>query len=844
VPIVAGLVMVLTWFLLQGTTPDDPRSRPEDALRAIAYYNAALQRDVLRARAGLLRSYDPLVHSTERLRAAQQELESAGAIAREDVKLEIDARVDALASAIATQEALVEAFKSDNALLRNSLAWLDTLSGRLSAAAHARTGLDSELGTLTAAMLRFAHAPSADTSRQVAASLDRQRGQPVEPPLAADVRSLVAHGRLVLGALPRVDELVSRLQAASPGVHARALQGTMAALRERAATRADRFLALLYVAALSLVAWATYLFLRLRGKATALQERLDLESLVAATSAKFINLPRDRIRAGIAESLGRLVEHAGLDRAQVVVLQRGEPDLERSVFFDAAGTEIAEADAAEVAELVTRFRPSGLEREGCIPVPEVRALPGGRERTLLEKRGVRSWLCIPLKVGGEHLGALALDAVREVQRWRDDDIALLRTAAETFASAIARENSEDARDELQARLHRSQRLEAIGTLAGGIAHEFNNILGAVRGYGEMALAALAEGSRPRRHVEQILKAGARAQDVVEQVLAFGRRRERQHRALDIEAVVAEAAGLVRASFPATVSIDARMAAAGTVVMGDRTELQQVVVNLCRNAAQAMDEDGVIMLGLDRMETRHATKLSHGTLAAGRWVRLLVRDAGHGIEPKALERLFEPFFTTRRAGQGHGARPVHGARDRRGPRRGHPRREPARPRRHVRGVLPVRGGGGRRGGRAGGATAALGAWRNGPHRRRRRAARAPRRGDAGRVRLRAGGVRPGRGRAGGGRSRAGALRPRDHGRDHARHAWHGARARHPRAAPGPAGRADDGLRQAARAGPPGGGRRARGAEEAPALARPGRLPGPPAFHRLSRPSPPASAVFHS
>src|SRR5690606_19531402 len=117
------------------------------------------------------------------------------------------------------------------------------------------------------------------------------------------------------------------------------------------------------------------------------------------------------------------------------------------------------------------------------------------------------------------------------------------------------------------------------------------------------------------------KAGMRAQDVVEQVLAFGRRRERQHRALRIEAVVAEAAGLVRASFPATVSIDAHMAAAGAVVTGDRTELQQVVVNLCRNAAQAMNEHGVVTLGLDLVETRHATKLSHGTLAAGRWVRL-------------------------------------------------------------------------------------------------------------------------------------------------------------------------------------------------------------------------------
>src|SRR5690606_25741998 len=146
---------------------------------------------------------------------------------------------------------------------------------------------------------------------------------------------------------------------------------------------------------------------------------------------------------------------------------RGEPDLERCVFFEAPGAELAKADAAAIAELVTRFRPPGFESQGCIPVPDIRALPQSREKALLEVRGVRSWLCIPLKVGGEQLGALALEAVREVQRWRNDDVALLRTAAEIFASAIAREDSEHARDELQARLHRSQRLEAIGTLAGG-----------------------------------------------------------------------------------------------------------------------------------------------------------------------------------------------------------------------------------------------------------------------------------------------------------------------------------------------------------------------------------------
>src|SRR5690606_17953042 len=105
--------------------------------------------------------------------------------------------------------------------------------------------------------------------------------------------------------------------------------------------------------------------------------------------------------------------------------------------------------------------------------------------------------------------------------------------------------------------------------------------------------------------------------------------------------------------PATLSLQTRMAASGAIVLGDRTELQQVVINLCRNAAQAMNEHGVLALGLERIDTPHATKLSHGSLAAGRWVRLRVTDTGHGIDPAVLERIFEPFFTTRPAGEGTG-----------------------------------------------------------------------------------------------------------------------------------------------------------------------------------------------
>jgi signal transduction histidine kinase/ActR/RegA family two-component response regulator len=212
---------------------------------------------------------------------------------------------------------------------------------------------------------------------------------------------------------------------------------------------------------------------------------------------------------------------------------------------------------------------------------------------------------------------------------------------------------------LQAQLRRTQRLEAIGTLAGGIAHNFNNILGAILGYSEMALAKLAVDSVPRRYVEEVRQAGLRAQGVVDQMLAFGRRAEHARHPLLMHAVVAEAVGLLQASLPATVAINVNADADSARVFGDPTQLQQVVMNLCTNAAHAMDNRGTIDVRLDAIKVAHGQTLSHGTLAAGQYIRLTVSDTGRGVDPATLERIFEPFFTTRPAGTGLGLATVHG-----------------------------------------------------------------------------------------------------------------------------------------------------------------------------------------
>lgn len=650
-PIVVSLLIALTYLLVQGTAPDArDHERALAAFGTIILYNAALQRDVLRARAGLLRSYDPLVRSIERLGEATANLPAAREVASDQVKTEIDGRIAGVVAAVRDDSALIERFKSDNALLQNSVSYFNYMSGQVAARSDGLLAI--EIGTLTTAMLRFVNDSRPEAAQAATASLDRLVRPSVGMAPASDVRSLVSHGRLIVETLPAVDNLVARLQAAPTGERVRALQDVYLEAHGRAAARAGTFQTLLYVAALLLAAYVAYLFARLRAKAQMLRERLDFEGLIASISTQFINLPRDRIRADIGKGLERLVKHAGLDGAQIFLDRTCDSGSSGGYFYRRPAVGPAPRPL-DMLELASNWALEEYRRQDCIYVPDVRKLPNVAEKASLEAYGVRSWLCMPMQHAGERLGFLALDAVRYEKRWTDDDIALLRTAAEIFVNAIARERAEHEREALQARLNQSQRLEAIGTLAGGIAHEFNNIVGAILGYGEMALAVLLKDSRARRYVQQIMKAGERAHDVTEQILAFGRHSERQYHALRVEPVLAEAVDLLRASFPATLSVETHLAAADAAMMGDPTELQQVVVNLGKNASQAMNDRGVLKIELDTIESNEAMELSDGTLPPGRYVRLAVKDTGSGMDRATMERMFEPFFTTKPAGQGTG-----------------------------------------------------------------------------------------------------------------------------------------------------------------------------------------------
>jgi signal transduction histidine kinase/CheY-like chemotaxis protein len=202
-------------------------------------------------------------------------------------------------------------------------------------------------------------------------------------------------------------------------------------------------------------------------------------------------------------------------------------------------------------------------------------------------------------------------------------------------------------------LRKAQKMEAVGTLAGGIAHDFNNILGAILGYGEMAQKAASDGSDQRRYVDNVMHAGARAKALVERILAFSRSGMGERAPVNVQALVEETLELLAASLRPGVRLERTLDAGDVAVIGDATQLHQVVMNLCTNAVQAMPDGGVLEVRLNRTTVPAPQTLSHGELIAGPYVRLVVQDSGSGIEADVLDRMFDPFFTTKGVGEGTG-----------------------------------------------------------------------------------------------------------------------------------------------------------------------------------------------
>ena len=207
---------------------------------------------------------------------------------------------------------------------------------------------------------------------------------------------------------------------------------------------------------------------------------------------------------------------------------------------------------------------------------------------------------------------------------------------------------------LENQLRQAQKMEAVGTLAGGIAHDFNNILTAIIGYSELLKLQLPPDSREQNNANQVLIAGNRAKNLVSQILTFSRQAEQERKPVKIQHIIKEAMLLLRSTIPITIEFRQQINQNCEPVLADPTRMHQIIMNLCTNAYHAMREQcGILTVALDEEEIQGVDHTVNSDIPPGRYVRLEVSDTGDGIENRLLDKIFDPYFTTRKKGEGTG-----------------------------------------------------------------------------------------------------------------------------------------------------------------------------------------------
>ncbi|WP_064696947.1 two-component system VirA-like sensor kinase [Rhizobium aegyptiacum] len=623
------------------------------SLRAIDINHASLQRDVLQARAGLLTNYDPLVDSIINLHVAVTRLRGLFDESGIETTAELDTELSKIAASIDSDEALVERFKTDNALLQNSLSIANQMLSELHASSDpvvtSALAMANDLGNL---MMRFTAQPDASISTAIRSQLTMLSQSDAAG--VADVRSYVAHANMVLDTLPSVDNTIEAIQASRTSEAAQVLQEKYLSAYGMASVRSAWTRLLLGSVSVLLCVYIAILVYRLRAQTHRLTQQLDLENLVADIRKRF-NEDFDDVRAAVQDSLMMLAHFFDASKYAFAVVNNVTREADES--FGNADESAFRALIQRLSAQMTasmkdeqlhwdRFYYHNLQQSDIQSFPEGVLSAGSVAATSIDHHS---------------FGFLFLEH-REVRKKPDaDELRLLGHAVVVLAQCIKSQKDKEEKLALEARLEHSQRLEAVGTLAGGIAHEFNNTLGAILGYGEMALQLDRNPARTRQYIREIVASGQRAKHIIDQILTFSRKRARISRPFSLTEAIDDIIPLVRLSIPDKVKLSTNVAEALPAIFGNPIEIQQVIMNLCTNAAQAAGDEGQISISAEQINVESKLALSHGELPAGSYVVVSVEDNGKGIAPSVLPHIFEPFFTTKSntGGTGLGLAAVHG-----------------------------------------------------------------------------------------------------------------------------------------------------------------------------------------
>ncbi|WP_158807018.1 DAHL domain-containing protein [Beijerinckia sp. L45] len=450
--VVLGLLL---WLSIRAIDTDSSGfDRRLAEIDRVAMINNAQRRDVLSARVGLLRDYDSLARQRDGL-------EGAIAILRQGQKnlSSATATIDGISVLIKQQEALVERFSSDNALLQNSFAYFGLFTSRLGASEEGQRNVPA-FSALAAAMLHLTLDTSKDAAQDVATRLDELATQAPAPSDARSVKALIAHGWLLQKLLPEVNGTLKSLFALPINSEVMHLREIVKASQNTTRATATTFRILLSITSLLLLAILVRLGHQLHARTLMLQRRAALEHKLAEISTRFINSRPDDVGRLIEQALGELAIEMNANRAYLILAGAS-----RQIYvWSEDGAARPLGWPYQALALAMQFRQAG---ENIIRITRTDRLPPGDEAEAFLSAGVRSWACV-YRNGTDGISCLlSFDKFKTPGRVPTRDLGLLRMALDAMATALERRNLELERTRLETRLQQAHRLETVGALTSG-----------------------------------------------------------------------------------------------------------------------------------------------------------------------------------------------------------------------------------------------------------------------------------------------------------------------------------------------------------------------------------------
>ena len=384
-----------------------------------------------------------------------------------------------------------------------------------------------------------------------------------------------------------------------------------------------------------------------------LKQKLLFDETISSSFTRFVGTSSvdEAINALLADS-GTM---CGADRAYLFLFNRDGDKLSNSHEWCAEGIRPQMDTLQDLPCAIFPWWIDKLRKGETIYIRDVTTMPeeAQAEKKILGAQDIKAVLVLPLYIRNTLSGFIGFDNVITTAGWTENNISVLQTCSYIIGNAIEGQLAAQEKKQLEQHFHQVQRLESVGRLAGGVAHDLNNMLTPILGYSELLLEEANNDDKTRESLEGISNAGKRARDMVRQLLAFSRKQPLLFTNIDLNTLLRDFQKLLRSTIRENIRLRLVTSSSLPIIKGDIGQLEQVIMNLVINAQDAMPEGGKLTIETSLAELDESYAAEHASVVPGRYVRLSISDSGHGIGAEIREHIFEPFFTTKSKEKGTG-----------------------------------------------------------------------------------------------------------------------------------------------------------------------------------------------